>query len=177
MYSLKQSHTRHHPDTIPETPHPIIKRSSQPPPFRYKPSQDGDNLPDTQHLVLTEYRIANPIHGTRLLSMGVLLIQASYSYSDIVAAIRGRASNWEDVPLRCREKSIAVRWVIGQTVDDDSYDTLCGPHVVMDRLIFMMRERGWKDRLVVVYHAEENYSGDDSGSDSEPGVREASLIL
>ncbi|KAJ8060036.1 hypothetical protein OCU04_011646 [Sclerotinia nivalis] len=104
--------------------------------------------------------------------MGVLLIQASYSYSDLLSAIRGRASNWEDVPLRCREKGIAVRWDIGQMVDDDSYDTLCGPDVVMDRLIFMMRERRWKDRFVVVYHAE-----NDTGGDSEPGARKASPIL
>lgn len=105
--------------------------------------------------------------------MGVLLIQAPYSYTDLVDAIRSRSSNWEDVPLKCRVESIAVRWEIDQMVDDDSYDTLCGPDVAVDRLIFMMRERGWKYRLVVVYHAEEN----DSDEDSEPNVREASPIL
>ncbi|CAD6450341.1 14c3548e-05e0-43ad-b8d2-7369a412ee68 [Sclerotinia trifoliorum] len=179
MEASPETHIRKKADTatIPETPQPITQRStqSQLPVSRVKPTQDEPipNLPDTHHLVLTEYQIAISTFDTRFLSMGVLLIQASSSYSDLVDAIRGRASNWEDVPLRCREKSIAVRWEIGQMVYDDSYDTVCGPDVVMDRLIFMTRERGWRDRLIVVYHVEEN----DSGDDSEPKVRKASPIL
>ncbi|KAF7905081.1 uncharacterized protein EAF01_005602 [Botrytis porri] len=135
-------------------------------PIRTKESQDTDNLPDRQHLVLIEYRIANRTLGTRLLSMGVLLIHESNSYIDLLAAIKGKSKEWENVPLVCREKSIAVRWKIGQAISDDSYDTLCGPDVDMNGLILMMRERHWKDRLVVVYHAEEN-DGSDSSKSSE----------
>ncbi|TGO49302.1 hypothetical protein BCON_0214g00180 [Botryotinia convoluta] len=138
--------------------------------IRTKESQDTDSLPDPQQLVLIEYRIANKTLGTRLLSMGVLLILESDSYFDLLAAIQGRSNDWENVPLICREKSIAVRWKIGQAVNDDSYDTLCGPDVVMNRLILMMRERHWKDRLVVVYHAKEN-DGSDSSESSESSER------
>ncbi|KAF7918942.1 hypothetical protein BELL_0615g00040 [Botrytis elliptica] len=137
-------------------------------PIRTKESQETDSLPDPQHLVLTEYRIANETFGTRLLSMDVLSIHESDSYYDILAAIGGKSNDWETVPLICRKKSIAVRWKIGQAANDDSYDTLCGPDVVMKRLILMMRERHWKDRLVVVYYAEENDSSDRSKS-SESG--------
>ncbi|TGO34996.1 hypothetical protein BHYA_0174g00210 [Botrytis hyacinthi] len=131
-------------------------------PFRTKESQETDNLPDPQHLVLIEYRIANKTFGTRLLSMGALSIHESDSYSDLLAAIQCKSNDWEDVPLICKEKNIAIRWKIGQAVNDNSYDTLCGPDVVMNRLIRMMRERHWKDRLVVVYHAKENDSSDSS---------------
>ncbi|TGO15557.1 hypothetical protein BTUL_0039g00760 [Botrytis tulipae] len=131
-------------------------------PFRTKESQDTNNLPGPQHLVLTEYRTANKPFGTRLLSMGVLSIHESDSYSDLLAAIKCKSNDWENIPLICKQKSIAIRWKIGQAVNDDSYDTLCGPNVVMNRLIGMMRERHWKDRLVVVYHAEENDSSDSS---------------
>ncbi|KAF7896167.1 hypothetical protein EAF00_006182 [Botryotinia globosa] len=133
-------------------------------PIRAKKSQDTDNLPDAQHLVLTEYRIANKHFGTRLLSMGVLSIHESDSYSNLLAAIKCKSNAWENGPLICKEKSVAIRWKIGQAVNDDSYDTLCGHDVVMNRLIRMMRERHWKDRLVVVYHAEENDSSDSSKS-------------
>ncbi|THV54901.1 hypothetical protein BGAL_0018g00570 [Botrytis galanthina] len=136
-------------------------------PFRTKESQNTGNLPYPQHLVLIEYRIANKTFGTRLLSMGVLSIPESDSYSDLLAAIQGESNDWENAPLICNEKSIAIRWKIGQAVNDDSYDTLCSPNVGMKRLIRMMRERLWKDRLVVVYHAEENDSkGSSQSSDS-----------
>ncbi|TGO28137.1 hypothetical protein BPAE_0031g00020 [Botrytis paeoniae] len=112
-----------------------------------KESQETDNLPDPQHLVRIEYRIANKTFGTRLLTAG-----------------KGKSNDWENVPLICREKSIAVRWKIGRAVNDDSYSTLCGPDTVMNRLILMMRERHRKDRLVYVYYAEENDSSKSSKS-------------
>ncbi|KAF5869304.1 uncharacterized protein Bfra_011111 [Botrytis fragariae] len=56
-------------------------------PIRTKESQETDNLPNPQHLVLIEYRIANKTFGTRLLSMGVLSIHESNSYFDLLAAI------------------------------------------------------------------------------------------
>ncbi|KAF7940801.1 uncharacterized protein EAE97_006987 [Botrytis byssoidea] len=140
-------------------------------PFRTRESQETSNLPHPQHSVLIEYRIANETLGTRLLSMGVLSIHESDSYSDLLAAIKGKSNDRENVPLICKEKSIAIRWKIGQAVNDDSYDTLCGPDVIMNRLIRMMRERHWKDRLVVVYHAEENDSSDSSKSSNSGWTR------
>ncbi|ESZ97125.1 hypothetical protein SBOR_2483 [Sclerotinia borealis F-4128] len=72
-------------------------------------------------------------------------------------------------------KSIAVRWEIGQGIEDDWYDTICGPRVAVDRLLQMMCERGWRDRLVVVYDALEG--GDGVGVGSELRDREGSPIL
>ncbi|KAI9643004.1 hypothetical protein NHQ30_008738 [Ciborinia camelliae] len=164
---------RSNADEIPPTPHLERQGNIQTLPIRTRQPQDNNNLHDLPHLVLVEYRVAKPSYGTRLLSMGVLLIRASNSYEDIVAAIRGRNTNWEYVPSHHREKTIAVRWEIGQGIDDDSYDTVCGSGVAINRLIHMMRERQWKDRLVVVYHSYE-YS---SGVSSQSKVREASPIL
>ncbi|TEY42628.1 hypothetical protein BOTCAL_0388g00080 [Botryotinia calthae] len=140
-------------------------------PTRTKKSQDADNLPDPQHHVLIEYRVANETLGTRLLSTGVLLINESSSYWELLTAIQGRPSNWENVPLNCMEKSVAVRWKIGQAVNDDSYDTLCGPGVVVSSLILMMRERHWKDRLVVVYYTEESDGSDGRDRSEEEGMK------
>lgn len=113
--------------------------------------------------------------------MGVLLINESSSYSELLDAIQGRPSNWENVPSDSMEKSVAVRWKIGQAVNDDSYDTLCSYDVVINSLILMMRERHWKDRLVVVYYTEDSDVSDSSdGSEAEgvkPRTREVSPEL
>ncbi|KAM0183845.1 hypothetical protein ACHAPF_000290 [Botrytis cinerea] len=153
-------------------------------PIRTKEAQDTDNFSDPQHHVLIEYRVANETLGTRLLSMGVLLINESSSYSELLDAIQGRPSNWENVPSDSMEKSVAVRWKIGQAVNDDSYDTLCGYDVVIKSLILMMHERHWKDRLVVVYYTEDSDVSDSSdgsdGSEAEsvkPRTREVSPEL
>ncbi|KAM0308141.1 hypothetical protein ACHAO8_010284 [Botrytis cinerea] len=107
--------------------------------------------------------------------MGALLINESSSYSELLDAIQGRPSNWENVPSDSMEKSVAVRWKIGQAVNDDSYD------VVINSLILMMRERHWKDRLVVVYYTEDSDVSDSSdGSEAEgvkPRTREVSPEL
>lgn len=122
------------------------------------PTPEPDILPDLQqgqHPVLVEYRLSSNIFRTRLLSTGVLLIRESDSYTDLLNKIHSRSGNWERVPIARREKSIAVRWVLGQRMDNDAYDTICGEDVDFSRLVLMMRTRRWRDRLIVVYHAEE----------------------
>lgn len=164
MDPSKQPHEK---NIVPETPQPIKQ-------FGTKEFPKPDTLPDPHHLILVEYRIASKFLDTKLLSIGVLLIRASSSYAELWDTIRCRRSNWGSLPSEYEEKSIAVRWNIGQAVNDDSYDTLCGPDTSMERLIIMMRERHWRDRLVVVYEAKEDSVG---GVSSEPKNRNTSPIL
>ncbi|QSZ31565.1 hypothetical protein DSL72_001132 [Monilinia vaccinii-corymbosi] len=146
-------------DEVPETPE-IGRQGGTPSlPIRAPQPQSIGSSHEPQHLVLVEYRVARPIFGSRFLSMGVLLIRESDLYSDLVEAIKGKGSNWGYVPRDRKVRRIAVRWEIGQAVDNTLYDTVCSPAVAMKRFIRMMRERQWKDRLVVEFHAEEDLSG------------------